>query len=82
MSFTLAPNPAKNAVTLVLNEFIGTPSELTIFNWEGKMVYSKVMQNTPTYLAIDLNQGNFSAGVYAVVIRYNDQLSTQKLIVE
>ena len=81
-SFTLAPNPAKNAVTLVLNEFIGTPSELTIFNWEGKMVYSKVMKNTPAYLAIDLNQGNFSAGVYAVVIRYNDQLSTQKLIVE
>ncbi|MCB0641415.1 MAG: thrombospondin type 3 repeat-containing protein [Phaeodactylibacter sp.] len=80
--FSLAPNPTRESVTLLLNEFNGTPSEIAIFNWEGRMVYLKAFDRTPAFFGLDLPAANIGSGVYAVIVRYGDQVSTQKLVVE
>lgn len=60
---TLYPNPANNSFNIRLAEVSNTPINLSVFDMQGKMVYSNFMDNT-----IRINTSDWAAGLYLVKV--------------
>ena len=77
--FIIYPNPAKSEI-IVQKSNINYPTEVTLFDMEGKMLLKKKTENKDVNV---IKMDNFSKGFYIVTVK-NEQghLSTYRLIVE
>jgi len=74
------PNPAAESVNIVLKEFNGQDTaSLNIYNALGSLVYSlnKVIKDTT-----EIDISNFCRGVYTIEVKSNQNILTQKLIIQ
>jgi hypothetical protein len=72
------PNPAKDAVTLEINNTSGK-TNYTVCNVIGKTVVSSSVENQNK---ININLAGQPAGVYFIKIENNGQRAVKKIIVE
>ena len=75
----LYPNPAQNFVNLVFNKSIGSPSEITFYDINGRIEQKSI--NTFSN-DIKLNIQKLSSGIYFVEVRTNSDKRVFKLIKE
>lgn len=79
LSIGLAPNPAKEQVTLNMDQLIGEAATISIFNINGQLM------NTVQYDSVEnasetLNISNLPAGTYFVNVRTAQEQQTLRLI--
>ena len=76
----LAPNPAKEFVTISYNELTAN-STITLYDLTGRSLANYNNENTTG--TIDVNTASYPGGIYIVVIKENDEIiSQQKLVIE
>jgi glucose/arabinose dehydrogenase len=77
--FIIYPNPAKSEI-IVQKSNINYPTEVTLFDMEGKMLLKKKTENKDVNV---IKMDNFSKGFYIVTVKNEEgHLSTYRLIVE
>jgi len=76
---TVLPNPMTDKSIIVFSNPNDKNHSLSVFNIEGKIVYSK--QNIITN-SILLDRNDFVAGVYFIVISWSNNKLSTKLIVQ
>ncbi|HRV90169.1 MAG TPA: T9SS type A sorting domain-containing protein, partial [Prolixibacteraceae bacterium] len=78
MQFRLYPNPATTNLTIEVNgdrELRG--STLTILTMEGRIISEMVMNES----RVSLNTSGFKSGMYLVVLKGNNQVQTERLVI-
>lgn len=75
-SFIIYPNPAKNSVTFLNN--YGTDGEYTIFDLNGKILQEGPLNGTEE--SIDVS--SFSSGIYVFRGQFDDNILTQKIVIQ
>jgi transforming growth factor-beta-induced protein len=76
--FTMYPNPASSTVTFDLrNMDTFTPATLSVFTMDGRMI-TQIPANEPI---LNYDVRNLNNGLYIVVLKQNNRISTEKLIV-
>ena len=76
-SISVFPNPSNDTATIEINNETNTTLETTIFNFEGKIIYEKIVLNNIN----TINTSNWNKGVYSVQIKSKNQLINKKLII-
>ena len=75
--FKLFPNPTNEKLTI---SFIGPISgNVSFINLAGKTVFE---QNLLNQKLVEINVSNFKKGIYLVLIKTNQELYSQKVIIE
>ena len=76
----LAPNPAKDNVTISYNN-LAVNASITLYDLTGRSLASFNNETTTGTIAVDT--ANYPTGMYRVVVRENEAIiSQQKLIIE
>ncbi len=76
--FEVYPNPASDKVTIELNNTNSDLVDITIYNQMGQKMIHLQTQNTTYPLATN----QFAKGIYFIQIRINNQIQTQKLLIQ
>lgn len=72
------PNPAKDVVTIDLNNKNNIHSEINIYNVMGMLVKSELIQSNQKQINID----DLNNGIYLIEVKSNNKTQKQKLIIE
>ncbi|MBK9017952.1 MAG: T9SS type A sorting domain-containing protein [Saprospiraceae bacterium] len=75
------PNPASKEVTFHLHGFGDETSELTVFDYSGKAVWQKTMEEGQYELTLNLSGSGFASGVYFVKVSSATNVLTKRLVV-
>ena len=82
-SVSYFPNPFTSEVTVQMNNLTSSNAILTIFDAIGQLVYSRQLSSDDIerrIIVVDLN--SLASGVYTVVFKSEDYLSTDKIVKE
>lgn len=71
------PNPTKNILNIHVNETIGLPEQVVIYNTLGQVVFNKAILNQSD-LSIDTS--GYSNGVYLIKVQKEGQVKTLQFI--
>jgi len=83
LSFSLAPNPARTAITVQLPAQPGTPTAtLTLRDALGRAVRTATVALPPAGLRHELDLTGLAPGLYAVQVRAGAVVATRRLVVE
>jgi len=81
-NISLFPNPANTQVNIEFTLQNATDMTIEVVDMNGKTIETIVMNNAVVGTnATKLNVVNFANGVYSVVLRSNDSLTTKKLVI-
>lgn len=78
-AFSLAPNPAMNFVSVYIDNELHRQCQLKVFDNNGKLVIEKELM--PNQSVFEISLDHLTSGLYLVQLLTNDQLYTEKLIV-
>jgi hypothetical protein len=73
------PNPAKDFVTVNINEFDGELNEINLINVQGQIIYTLNTKNQSKIF--DLKTNSFSEGIYMLQLHTSNGILTKKLII-
>lgn len=76
--FQFYPNPADNAIEIMLTENLTDSSELEIFNSLGELILFKELNTRHSVISLN----DFSKGIYFIKVVNHTNLAVQKLIKE
>jgi len=79
LSFKLYPNPAKNMVTVTLNQNILNTTELSLVDIQGKTINIPKKEFNST---VELDVSTLNSGLYFIQLRSGNNIIIEKLIVE
>jgi hypothetical protein len=79
--FQLSPNPAKNEVSIKIENTDGGLGELTIFNNLGQIIHFENFSGSYYSTYIGLDDGKFANGDYFVQVKNKGGVTTKKMIV-
>jgi hypothetical protein len=74
------PNPAKEYVTIDLNEYNGKVNQVDFLNIQGQIVNTVNLESSYEKI-INTSLNNFLDGVYFIRIHSNDGVLTKKIVV-
>ncbi len=77
-SLNVYPNPAKNYFTVGINLLTVKPAKIAIYNIDGKIIHSDILNNFKT--RIDCQ--NWQNGIYFIELTRGDKVYSEKLIVQ
>jgi hypothetical protein len=80
-SFEIFPNPANEAVSIIINSPKSSESSIMLFNSIGQAVYQKNFLLNEGKNKIDLNLENLPAGVYFTSFKTGDSTISKRLII-
>jgi hypothetical protein len=80
-TFTLYPNPAKQIVSLKINNFYQGSVPVEIFSFGGKVLKSTTLNKTGFIYDSTISIENLPKGIYFVTLRFGAMVETQKLII-
>lgn len=75
---SIAPNPAKDVVTIMMEKKSGFNSTIQIFDAAGNVVYAEKTNLS----SINIKTARFNRGLYFVKIAMDNQVATQKLLLQ
>jgi hypothetical protein len=78
LEFTIFPNPAADQFTVKLGENI--QSEIQILDIQGKIVSAQVVAAGQSNILI--NASSFEAGIYTVLVKSENGVSVQKVVIK
>lgn len=78
LDIKIYPNPAKNSITISSSNKSNENIEMVIFDMHGKIILSRqiVLNDNTT-----INVSSLAEGIYTVVLKSSDKISTNKLII-
>lgn len=76
--FNLFPNPASDVVTLNFIQNISADMTLNIYNVNGELISSKLLQQNQK----QINIGDLNSGIYLVEIKSKGLTESQKLVIQ
>ena len=76
--FSLYPNPAKESVSILIDNQLKSETTLYLRNASGKLVFKKVL----TYQNESLVTSSLSSGLYFITLQNKELFSTKKLIIK
>ena len=78
LDIKIYPNPAKNSITISSSNKSNENIEMVIFDMHGKIILSRqIILNDNT----TINVSSLAEGIYTVVLKSSDKISTNKLII-
>ena len=77
----LMPNPATDQVIVRLNDDALVDRRISVVDYTGKQVFSRVVLAGDRQLSIDLSASDFSTGVYMVSVQFKGSVQTKQLVV-
>jgi hypothetical protein len=80
--FTLAPNPSPGIFTLKVNGVMNQEVNLTIFDARGRTVYADKFYNPEKSYVHQFDFSGYSKGIYFVKVQADQQVRTQKLVIQ
>ena len=75
---SIAPNPAKDMVTITLDKINSRSSLIQFFDAAGNLVFTEQANQ----VSIKINTGKFNRGLYFIKISNAEQVTTQKLLLQ
>lgn len=78
VNIQISPNPSNGQFTISFNRILKNGT-IEIYNSLGKMVYSNHFVNA---FSTEINNGNFSSGIYFISVNDNEKYYFEKVIVE
>lgn len=79
-AIVLYPNPARGIVYVNVNSGMRGPTEVSLFNSTGKLVWSQAVSFTDKAATIHLE--NIPAGLYHLMIRKNEKVVVEKIVLQ
>ena len=80
--FTIAPNPAKDQLTITFQDTRQQDYSLKIFSVEGRMIFEKTLRLSPGQRNHDIDVSSLLPGFYLLYIASCNQNCTKKIIIE
>ncbi len=78
---TLFPNPTSGEVNIALEDYLGKPVEIVVYNLLGEVVWSQQIDELETsLLQIDMSDSRYAAGMYQVALSTDGQRVTKQLV--
>lgn len=81
-SFTIYPNPATFQAVIALDLAKESQVEVALIDLSGKVVASKNYGTIQGSSTIDLNTSNLQSGVYLVQVKFDNNVSVQRLVIQ
>jgi len=81
-AFSMAPNPARNQIEIKFDSDSRENMSLEIFDMTGRNVMTKTIAENVGEVNEIIDVGNLKRGLYSVILKYNDGILSQKLIIE
>jgi len=81
LALTLQPNPARSNVAVTIIGYKNLAAQLTLTNISGKLVYSENLVIGKDIVR-NLDLSNFPQGVYIVQLKTENQVKTERLIIQ
>ena len=75
------PNPATDQVIIRLNDVTRTDRTVSIVDYAGKVMFTKVIPAANKQIAVDLLEQRLPSGIYAVTVRFADKVQTKQLVI-
>ena len=79
-SLTLSPNPAKNIVTIELQQGLDELSTVTVFDLMGKQKLSVKLEKNQQNVQLNLENAGLKQGIYIVAIKAKDTVFTGRIV--
>ena len=76
-AWTVAPNPARNQVHLIIGNEWGVPAHFRILNARGQLVTEGLMRDN-----LEIDSSTWPTGLYFVQVRDTTTWTTQKLVIQ
>lgn len=73
------PNPAKNKVTVDLQEIKATQAKIEIINLSGQVIYQERISKQPSFWSTQIDVSSFSSGFYFLKVTTDENEYTFKL---
>jgi hypothetical protein len=80
--FSFYPNPAKNSITVLLEDINGNTASLQLLNADGKTVKTMALSKQNSNSNIVLDVANLNKGVYILLLRDRETVKTSKVVIE
>ncbi|MFH2095291.1 MAG: T9SS type A sorting domain-containing protein [Bacteroidota bacterium] len=81
--FKVYPNPASDMVTLTYFLEKGTPTELTVYSTDGRIMFSQKISSLEKEIHNEyLNVSHYARGIYYCEIRNGDKSMIKKLVIK
>ncbi|MBL7701095.1 MAG: T9SS type A sorting domain-containing protein [Ferruginibacter sp.] len=77
-SIMVAPNPAKDFITITLDKFSNSTSTVQLFNASGNLVYTEKTNLSK----LSINTSSFTRGLYFIKISNAGEVATQKVLLQ
>jgi|GEM_PF-3167537 len=77
-NLSISPNPGNGLVNINFTE-LNTEAAIKLFNTQGQLIYSKVINNSSNNLKLDLS--HLPRGSYILQLNTDRQASTQKMLI-
>ena len=74
------PNPAQNTISVSINDLSNEPTNLTIKNLLGQVVYNDKLPVNNNHLAKEIDLKNLSCGVYLISLESNHTRIIKKFV--
>ena len=81
-AFSLKPNPAKDNVSIRFNANAAQLYKVSVYDLTGREVIRYENQSSAGINTADISLNNLNKGIYIVHFEFNNQLFSQKLVVE
>jgi hypothetical protein len=82
LSMTLQPNPARSNLTIVISGLQTQNAQLTLTDITGKIIYTDNLPAQGNRMVKYFDLTNYPKGVYVVQLKTNDQVKTERLIIQ
>jgi hypothetical protein len=75
------PNPASEKVEVRLNDGAIADRTVSIVDYSGKVLFSKVVPATDKQLTIDLLERKLPSGIYTLSVKFQNQVLSKQLVI-
>ena len=78
----IQPNPANESVTLTFNRLHNKNATLTISNIDGRIKYTSMIKPSDKTVVMHMDLNGFARGVYIVQLKTENQVTSQRLVIQ
>ncbi len=82
ISFSVMPNPNHGIFDVSISSIDKSDIKLNIYNTEGKIVFSEMIQTQQQDISKRINLENLSKGIYFLKIQQGNKSKTQKILIQ
>ena len=82
LSFSVMPNPNHGVFDVSISSIDKSDIKLNIYNTEGKIVFSEMIQTQQQDISKRINLENLSKGIYFLKIQQGNKSKTQKILIQ